>query len=348
MGDDALVVLVTGATGFLGSVHTRNLISREGLNGNEIRILAMLSENIDELKKLQIESFIGDLQYPETLKGIMKDVTTVYHLAAIVVNESVTREIMMRVNYKGTEALVNEFLKEKTTEKFVFASTLGVHGFDFPNYPVTEEYPLNPQNNYHESKLLAENYLINCSHENGIDTTAIRNSLIVGPYDTVTSVRVAKGLLNGQISYLGKGKNKFSMVDGRDSSKAMIMSSKDKTAKGKAYNVKSFDITQRDYFNRYAECCGGCYPKRTVPKWLANLFAWYKEKTTPEGQEVLVTRTRIHRYTSDRMLDTTKIETELGYTPDYSDPKVVINDSIQWLIDNDYLDHPKLLGKKLT
>jgi len=339
-----LVVLVTGATGNLGSVHTRNLISKEGLNGKDIRFLAMPNENIDNLTALHLEPFIGDLQYPETLKGIMKDVTTVYHLAAITVNESVSREVMMQVNLKGTEVLIDEFLKENTTEKFVYASTLGVHGFDFPNYPINEEYALNPQNNYQESKLLAENYLYNCSMENGIDTTAIRNSLIVGPYDTLTSVRVATGLLDGQIVYLGKGQNKFSMVDGRDCSKAMIMTTKNKIAKGKTYNIKSFDITQRDYFNCYAECCGGCYPKRTVPKWLANLFAWFKEKTTPEGQEVLVTRTRIHRYTSNRMLDTTKIETELGFTPDFSDPTITINDAVQWLIENNYLDHPKLSG----
>jgi nucleoside-diphosphate-sugar epimerase len=298
------------------------------------------------LKALNLEPFIGDLLYPETLKGIMKDVTTVYHLAAIVVNESVSRDIMMKVNFEGTKALIAEFLKENTTEKFVFASSLGVHGFDFPNYPITEEYPLNPQNNYQESKLLAENYLINCTVDNGIDATAIRNSLIVGPYDTLTSYRVANGLLNEQIVYLGKGQNKFSMVDGRDCSNGMIMTTKNKKAKGKSYHIKSFDITQRDYFNHYAESCGGCYPKRTVPKWLANIFAWVKEKTTPDGQEVLVTRTRIHRYTSDRMLDTTKIETEIGFKPDYPDPKISINDAVQWLIENNYLDHPRLSNKK--
>ncbi|MHA1124010.1 MAG: NAD-dependent epimerase/dehydratase family protein [Candidatus Heimdallarchaeota archaeon] len=339
-----MVTLVTGATGFLGRLHINELISKEGINGNEIRILTRPNRNIEDLKQLGIKSFTGDLSKPESLKGIMKDVTTAYHLAAIVVNDSVSRETMLQVNYQGTEALVKEFSKEKSTEKFVLASSIGVYGFNFPKYPVNEEYTIDPQNNYHESKLLAEKSVLNCSYENGIDATAIRNCLITGPYDTVTSLRVANGLLNGDISYLGKGKNKFSLVDGRDSSKAMIMSTKNKVAKGKAYNIKSFDISQREYFNLYAKYCGDSYPKRTVPVWLANLFAWYKEKTTPEGEEVLVTRTRIHRYTSYRMLDTTKIETELGFTPDYSDPKVVINDSIQWLIQNNYLDHPKLVG----
>ncbi|MHA1354367.1 MAG: NAD-dependent epimerase/dehydratase family protein [Candidatus Heimdallarchaeota archaeon] len=337
-----MVILVTGATGFLGRVHINELISKVGINGNEIRILTRPNRNVEDLKQIGIESFTGDLSKPESLKGIMKDVTTAYHIAAIVVNESVSRETMLQVNYQGTEALVNEFLREKSTEKFVLASSLGVYGFDFPNYPVNEEHTINPQNNYHESKLLAEKSVLNRSSENSFDATAIRNCLIAGPFDTVTSLRLANGLLNGEISYLGRGKNRFSIVDGRDSSKAMIMSTKNKAAKGKAYNIKSFDISQRDYFNLYAKYCGDSYPKRTIPVWIANLFAWFKENTTPEGQEVLVTRTRIHRYTSDRLLDTTKIETELGFTPDHSDPKIVIKESIQWLIDNNYLNHPKL------
>ncbi|MFW9923618.1 MAG: NAD-dependent epimerase/dehydratase family protein, partial [Candidatus Thorarchaeota archaeon] len=217
------------------------------------------------------------------------------------------------------------------------ASTLGVYGFKYPKYPVSETHRINPANNYQESKFLAEQYLMSLNKEQGIDTSAIRNSLIVGPRDTVTSIRVSQGLLNGQISFIGNGNNTFSMVDARDSSKAMILCSKLPQSKGQAYNVKSFDVSQNDYFNYYASACGGCYPKRRIPVPIAKTFAWYKEKTTPKGKEVLVNRTRVDRYTNTRLLDTTKIETELGYKPDHGNPEEVIKESVEWLYNNNYL-----------
>ncbi|MFW9924947.1 MAG: NAD-dependent epimerase/dehydratase family protein, partial [Candidatus Thorarchaeota archaeon] len=115
-----MTVLVTGATGFLGGVHLRKLMNEEGYSGKDIRILAMEHENIDEYKSMGVEPFIGNLQFPETLQRIMKDITTVYHIAAIVVNEAVNREVMMKVNFEGTKELANQFLKEESTEKFVF------------------------------------------------------------------------------------------------------------------------------------------------------------------------------------------------------------------------------------
>ena len=333
-----MVVLVTGATGFLGGVHIRQLLQEH--DRQDIRFLHMKGENIEKLLKEGFQSFQGNLGDPESLKGIMKDVTDVYHLAAIAINEAAPRDIMMRVNYEGTMVLANEFLREESTRKFVYASTLGVYGFNYPDFPITEEYPIHPANNYQESKFLAEQHLMQLSTKQDMNVTAIRNSLIVGPGDTLTSPRVVSGLLNGQIKYLGKGTKKFSMVDARDCSTAMQLTTKNSISKGKAYNIKSFDICQNEYFCCYADACGGYHPTKRVPSWLAKLFAWYKETTTPQGQEVLITRTRIDRYTNYRMLDDSKIRKELGYQPQHTNPQQVINDSVTWLVENNYIQIP--------
>lgn len=336
-----MVILTTGATGFLGGTLVRNLISNEGYNPNEIRVLVMPDENIDDLLELGVKPFVGDLRFPSTLKGIMKDVSVVYHNAALVVNDIFSREEIMRVNREGTVVLAEEFLKENTTEKFVFASSFGVYGYAFPKYPVAEDYPKRPINNYQESKLLAEEDLFRLHLENGLNITAIRNSLILGPRDKVTSLRVSQGLLNGKISYIGKGTNKLSIVDARDSSNAMILSTKKSISKGKAYNVKSYDITQNEYFNYYSEACGGCFPQKRYPYWLAYSFAWLKEISTPKDKEVLVSRTRVNRYHSTRMLDSTKIQQELDFKPIHSDSRKSINDAVSWLKENNYLDLSK-------
>ena len=333
-----MVILVTGATGFLGGVLVRHLIEEEGINGKDIRFLVRDFEDYQDLVKLGTKPFIGDLEDSNSLKGIMKDVTSVYHNAAIIINEAVTPEVMMKVNYIGTTTLVDEFLNSNTSEKFVFASTFGVYGFNFPKYPITEEYKKNPQNAYQITKLKAEEYLQAKHIENDLNYTAIRNSLIVGPRDVVTSLRVCQGLMNKKIPYIGNGKNSFTMVDARDSSRAMIESIKNPNSKGKAYNVKSFDINQKEYFDFYSDACKTSRPEKKYPYWLAYLFACFKEKTTPKDQEVLITRTRVNRYSNTRLFDDSKIRKELNFVPIHTDSKKVIQESVDWLFENKFLN----------
>ena len=333
-----MVVLVTGATGFLGGVLIRKLLKEEKLQGKDIRVLALADECCDDLEEIGAEIIRGDLMLPDSLKGIMKDVTTVYHNAAIIITESVTREVMMKVNYQATIDIAKAFLKEESAKKFVFASSFGVYGMKYPKYPISENYTKNPQNNYQESKLLAENHLIKLHKENGLDITAIRNPLIIGPGDRNITLRLVNGLIQKKIPYLGKGENKSSYVDARDSAQAMILSTKKPISKGKVYNIKSFDISQRNYFDFHAKACGNCYPTKKFPIWLAYIFAWYKEKTTPKGQESLINRTRVRRFAYPRMLNTKKIESELGFQPQHSDSEKVIHEAIQWLRENDLLE----------
>jgi nucleoside-diphosphate-sugar epimerase len=313
------------------------LIEHENIPPKDIRFLVRDFEDYKDLVDLGCQPFIGDLIDPKSLKGITQDITTVYHNAAIVINEAASPEIMMKVNHYGTIALVEDFMKSNSTEKFVFASSFGVYGFNFPKYPITEEYKINPANAYQESKWESEKYLQAKFQENGINYSAIRNSLIVGPRDIVTSPRVCQGLIEGNIPYLGKGKNLLSMVDARDSSRAMIKTAKDSNAKGQAYNIKSFDISQRNYFNFYSEACNIPYPKKKYPCWVAFLFAWFKELTTPKDQEVLITRTRVKRYCNTRLFDTSKIEQELNFKPLHTDSKKVISESVSWLVENKLL-----------
>lgn len=333
-----MVLLVTGATGFLGGVLVRHLIKEENIEAKNIRFLVRDFEDYQDLIKLGTKPFIGDLEDPNSLNGIMKDVTTVYHNAAIVINEAVTPEVMMKINYIGSNKLVDEFLNSNAAEKFVFASSFGVYGMKFPKYALTEEHKKNPANAYQTSKLKAEEYLQSKHKENGLNYSAIRNSLIVGPRDIVTSLRVCQGLMDKKIPYLGKGNNDFSMVDARDSSRAMIECVKNPASKGKAYNVKSFDITQRDYFNYYSDACKTSRPNKKYPYWLAYLFAWFKEKTTPKDQEVLITRTRVDRYCNTRLLDDSKIRKELNFEPIHTDSKKVIQESVDWLFENKFLN----------
>ena len=326
-----MVVLVTGVTGFLGGVTAKYLIDEKGYQPNEIRFLARNKSKSKEFLDLGLEMFFGDLAQPETLKGIMKDVTDVYHNAAIVINEAVPEDMMYRINHTGTMTLAKEFLKSESTTKFNFASTFGAYGFKFPKYPVPESFTLQPKNAYQKSKVKAEQDLLIKQNEQDLDVTIYRYPLILGPRDTLTSFRLCQGLLNEKVVYMGKGENQFSMIDARDGARAMNAGTKNSKSKGQIYNIKSFDITQNDYFGFYADALGITKTLRRYPKWLLMSLAWFTEMTTPKDKEVLITRTRVNRYSEVRLTDDSKIRKELGFQPKYSDAKQVINESVNWL-----------------
>ncbi len=133
------MLLVTGATGFLGT----NLIKGVSKIRDDIRILTMDSD-FEKAKNLypKYEIVKGDITRKETLKGVGKDVDIVIHLAGLV-SYSKPRGIMFRVNTEGTKNVL-EACKE--AEKFIFSSSVSVYGEI--KGQADESYPRNTTNFY--------------------------------------------------------------------------------------------------------------------------------------------------------------------------------------------------------
>lgn len=73
-----MLALVTGATGFIGSVLTRELTRR----GYSVRALVRPHTSTEAPEDLGVEVRRGDLMDPASLQGICDHVHIVFHLAA--------------------------------------------------------------------------------------------------------------------------------------------------------------------------------------------------------------------------------------------------------------------------
>ncbi|MHA1505081.1 MAG: NAD-dependent epimerase/dehydratase family protein [Candidatus Heimdallarchaeota archaeon] len=307
-----MAILVTGGTGFLGGELVKQMVTNKkwGIKKEDIFVLIRENSDIDALKKLGVEFKIGDLGKPETLAKAVKGINTIYHLGAVVLDQ-VSIEMVQKINVKGPK-------------------------------PMTEEQPFQPTNDYHKSKLDAELIVWDYHKKYNLPVATARFPSILGPGDTLTSTRVVQGFFENKIKRIGNGKNISSAVHVVDAVNALItMGLNGDTSE--AYNVKSYDLSQLDYWGTFKEEIN--YQKKipVFPYWLAYLYAWSKEigaKMKGKRQPTL-TRNRAKRYGKTRILDISKIKEKLDWKPIHTDGAQVIRDSVQWLKDNDFIDLEK-------
>ena len=147
-------VLVTGATGFIGSKLVDKLVNR----GAEVTCLVRQGG----IANPAVKTVTGDLTYPDFILPDEYDV--VYHLAAAWPGEK-DKKILKSVNYDGT---VNLFSLVKKKAKFiVYVSGLGVFG-NPENNIVDENSPLKPTTEYAKIRLESQKFLESNCKEYGI------------------------------------------------------------------------------------------------------------------------------------------------------------------------------------
>jgi nucleoside-diphosphate-sugar epimerase len=165
-------ILVTGATGFIGSHLVEALLEK----GHKVYCLVRNQHGLRWLKGLPINLVIGNclesnLELPE--------IDYVYHLAGIIKTKKIG--LFYQVNYLGTINLVKAVLKQKLPLKsFVFVSTLAVNGQPTEKIITQKQLP-SPQTHYAKSKWLAEEALI--KHKDSLPILIFRPTAVYGPRD---------------------------------------------------------------------------------------------------------------------------------------------------------------------
>lgn len=178
-------VLVTGASGFIGSWLTEKLLE----DGADVSVLidssgAIGTSGIDHvIEKTRV--FRGNLTKPETLAPAVKDQELVFHLAAltqVIHSFSIPREFF-DVNVTGTLNLLEKLRESDALEFFVFSSTDKVYG-EPRRLPIDESHALSSKSPYDASKLAAD-VLIDSYHSTyGTPAAKIRWSNTIGGRDT--------------------------------------------------------------------------------------------------------------------------------------------------------------------
>ncbi|MGQ4834741.1 MAG: NAD-dependent epimerase/dehydratase family protein [Candidatus Asgardarchaeia archaeon] len=328
-------ILITGGTGFIGSHLVDKLISD---GKHELILMYRNKEKVKKYEDMGIETRYGDLDKPEELNGITKDVDVVVHLAAYM-RFHAKWELLYRRNAVATMYLAEDAIKNGV-QHFIYASSTEAIG-PVKTVPADETHPYNPDYPYGLSKVMAEKILNRLKEEKGLPLTILRPTGVFGPGDLYITYSVVRAIANGKLSRLPGDGNKyvhFTYVDDVVQGFIKAIENRDK-ALGGTFIIASDDYhTYKEVFSIIAEILGVPPPEKTIPVAVAKLGVWFVElKNRLKGIDDFVFHTSVVRdMTKNRAYSNKKAKELLGFSPQYTF-KDGMKITIDWYKENGYL-----------
>lgn len=309
------LVLVTGATGFLGSVLTRKLVAQDLV----VRVIRRETSSMDLLDGVEqrVEQVVGDIRDPAALDAAFDGVSYVYHAAARVgFGGRRERQAMMRVNVDGTAAVINAALRHDV-ERLVHVSSMAAFGRpDRPDGVIDErsEWQRSRANSvYAHSKYLSE-LEVHRGIAEGLDAVIANPSLIFGAGRTGDNTRrIIERVRTGTLPAVPSGGT--NVVDVLDVAEALILAM-GRGRSGERYFLGSENLSWRTIIDELARAFDVDPPRLQLAPLPALGLAYASEALAfVTGAGPLITRetarvaSRTYRY-SNR-----KARRELGWNP---------------------------------
>jgi UDP-N-acetyl-alpha-D-quinovosamine dehydrogenase len=168
-------ILVTGASGFVGTALCRELLVRGHTVRATVRHLISPGAVPPELHQIVIPDIAAEFDR----RALVEGVGIVVHLAAIAHRSRRIEAEMRHVNCDAAVRLAEA--AAGLVGRFIFLSSVKVHGEDSGGGAYTEDDALNPEDSYGRSKLEAERALTETAARNGMELVMIRPPLVYGP-----------------------------------------------------------------------------------------------------------------------------------------------------------------------
>lgn len=206
-------ILVTGGAGFIGSYLVEKLIEKR----YEVVVIDNLStgrfENIDSFVSCKNFTFVhGDILDGELLLSLTKDVSTVFHLAAIaeIVPSIQSPADYFRCNVEGTLNVL-EGARRNSVKNFLYAASSSSYGIP-DQIPTPESCHSSPRYPYALTKHMGEELVMHWSMLFGIRGISLRLFNVFGPrsrtsgqYGAVFGVFLAQKFNNMPFTVVGDG-----------------------------------------------------------------------------------------------------------------------------------------------
>src|SRR5215471_6133551 len=336
-----MTTLVTGASGFLGSHVTRQLVSR----GEDVRVLLRPSSTNRAIADLSLEYVTGDLRDPASVARAMQGARRVFHVAADYRLWARRKQDIYDSNVGGTKHLL-EAAERAGVSQFIYTSTVATIAVDRPQHPdeFTEARLEEMVGHYKRSKWQAERIVLDAAKQ-GFPAIVAMPTTPVGPWDwkPTPTGKIILDFLNGKMpGYVETGLN-FVGVEECAAGHLLIS---DKGKIGERYLLGGENLTLKEVLDRLAKITGFAAPKLKIPHGLALGVAYANTAFSRLlGREpgIPVEGVKIARHMM--FVNATRAQKELGFEP--GSVAAAFERAVRWYADNGYVS-PRRAKKILS
>ena len=284
------MILVTGGTGAIGHQLVKELVAK----GKRVRVLTLHTDPLVYKVCDIAEVVYGDITDAHSLQRACTGVSTVYHLAAIILTSDDQK--FTAINTEGTRNLLAES-KKAGVKHFIYVSSASTV------YQKPTAYAI--------SKRAAEDAVIN----GGIAFTIVRPTLVYdhdGGQEFLLFLAYLKKF--PIVPFIGNGHSRKRPVYVGDLIAGLGAICDNKAAHGKMYNLSGGETISMRNFARLCLRILGMNRKPIVfiPVWICTAAADFFAK---RSKQPLLTRQTIAGFTENADLDPQDAIRDLGYAP---------------------------------
>jgi len=328
-----MAILVTGATGFIGSHIARKLVER----GEHVKVLLRKSSRTSNIDDIDVERVYGDVMDINSVNEALKGCDTLYHTAGVASFRKEDYQKMEDVNVQGTSNILTAALNAGT-KKVVHTSSIAAIGVAPHGGIANEEteYGLDYLGvKYLDTKHRGEQKALELAKQ-GLPVVIVNPSTVIGTGDIYLS-STAFILWFYKKKFPGYMDGTLNMVDVEDVAEGHILAA-EKGKVGERYILGNQNFTLLELFNLLEEVTGVPKPKMKIPYFMALASGYFVERilgmsfpnySTMDLDSVKLSKFRWH-------FDCSKAKKELGYSP--SNIEESIRKTVKWFKENGYLD----------
>jgi len=328
-------ILVTGASGFIGSFLVEEAIKRDYQTFAGIRS----GSNKKYLSDPQIHFLELDFSDKSLLDSALNNFANQYgrfdfiiHTAGV--TKALNKADYSLVNYENTKKFVHS-LKENNLvpDKFIYISSLASFGPGIKTLPINSEQAQKPLTEYGKSKLKTENFLY---ANPDFPFLIINPTAVYGPRDK-DFIFLLKSIEKHLEIYIGSTKQLLSFIHVHDLVEAIFLSM-ESAAVNQNLLVSDLNLYTSKIFNSIIK---KNMNKKTVsliiPGYVAGLFAMIAEISGRiRGKATVLTRERIKEFEAmNWSVDCAEI-IKLGFMPQYS-LEEGLKQTIKWYNDQGWI-----------
>jgi dihydroflavonol-4-reductase len=301
-------VLLTGATGFVGSWVARELVAA----GHEVRALVRKTSKLTNIEGLPIERAVGDVLDAASVRRALDGRDAVVHTAGVTDFGADSRRLF-EVNVTGVSVVFGAAAEMGVERALLTSSIAAIGGAFFPRV-ADEKTPSNAESvgvDYLASKYRGERVALDFAAR-GLSVCAVRPGVVLGPGDiynssATTILALARGSLP---AYVAGG---ASFCDVRDVARGHV-AALERGRKGETYILGGHNLEIGELVRRVAEMTGVPAPKR-MPYAVAYAVAAVSELAARLfGRRAELSRQLVRASALYTFASSAKAERDLGYT----------------------------------